>query len=64
MSEETALARYSDLAAIPLFIVLILYCALKKNRTPVETLLLMFGIIGLLVDVALSLHRFARKKRT
>lgn len=44
------LIHLCDVAAIPFFIILIIYFSSIKNKTYVEYLLLLFGIVGLVID--------------
>jgi hypothetical protein len=43
--------KNADTLAIPFFFLLALYFLLKKNKTPIEYVLLLFGIGGLIADI-------------
>lgn len=56
----TSINHYGDMLAIPWFIALILYFYNIENRSILEDLLLVFSILGFLVDAFLTYH-FLRK---
>ena len=45
------IVNYGDIAAIPFFGLLTYYFLVKKNRTTLENILLLFAISGFLFDV-------------
>jgi hypothetical protein len=48
--------HYSDIIAIPFFIVLIVYIANKQKKSIIEYVLLCFSIIGLCCDLLFSAY--------
>lgn len=48
------LIHYGDILAIPFFVLLIYYFIIKKNKTKIEYVLLLFSIGGLIADVYFS----------
>lgn len=52
----------ADVLAIPLFLLLIIYFSKKKNKNIVEYILLLFGIIGFIVDVYFSIYYIFMKQ--
>ena len=54
--------HYSDILAIPFFIVLIVYITSKQNKTIIEYIILCFGIVGFCCDVLFSIYFLFYKK--
>jgi hypothetical protein len=54
--------HYSDILAIPFFIVLIVYIASKPKKTMMEYIILCFGIVGFCCDVLFSVYFLFYKK--
>lgn len=54
--------HYSDILAIPFFIVLIVYIAGKQKKTIMEYVILSFAIVGLCCDVLFSVYFLFFKK--
>ena len=54
--------HYSDILAIPFFIVLVVYISSIKNKSLIEYVLLCFAIIGLCCDVLFSAYFLFFKK--
>lgn len=52
------IAKYGDALAVIGFALLIYYMYNKEKRTLIENLLLLFGMIGFVVDLSLTLKRF------
>ena len=48
------LTHYGDILAIPFFILLSYYFLVKKNKTKIEYIFLLFSIGGLIADVYFS----------
>lgn len=44
------IVNIADLLALPMFVLMIYYFIKKTNRNLIENILLLFGIIGLIVD--------------
>lgn len=47
----TTLPHYGDILAIPFFLLLAIYFYQLEDRTMMETILLLFSITGVIVDV-------------
>lgn len=45
------LSHYGDIAAIPVFILIIIYFYQIENKNPFEWMIFSFSIIGLLFDI-------------
>jgi hypothetical protein len=54
--------HYSDILAIPFFIILIVYIAGKQKKTIMEYVILSFAIVGLFCDVLFSVYFLFFKK--
>ena len=44
------IVNIADILALPMFVLMIYYFIKKTNRNLIENILLLFGIIGLIVD--------------
>ena len=47
----TNISHYGDILAIPFFALLIIYFYNIKNKTPIEKILLLFGMSGFALDI-------------
>ena len=54
--------HYSDILAVPFFLLLIIYISNIKNKTMMEYALLCFAIVGLCCDVLFSIYFLFYKK--
>lgn len=52
------IAHYGDILAIPMFLIIIYYFNIKKNKTKLEKLILLFLIIAFFADIIFTLLHF------
>jgi uncharacterized membrane protein len=50
-AELIEIVNIADLLAIPMFVLMIYYFIKKSNRNLIENILLLFAIVGLIVDL-------------
>lgn len=55
MSFFKKIFHYGDMIAIPFFIILFVYFYKKHTRTPIETLLMVFSMSALIVDIIFTI---------
>ena len=55
--ELSNIPKYADMLAIPFFALMVYYfLSIKKSKTVIEYLLLLFAISGLILDIVLTLQ--------
>jgi hypothetical protein len=52
----------ADIVAIPMFLLLVIYFAQKKNKTVFELVLLLMVSLGLIIDVCFTIYFLFFKK--
>ena len=52
----------ADIVAIPMFLLLVIYFAQKKNKTVFELVLLLMVSLGLVIDVCFTIYFLFFKK--
>jgi hypothetical protein len=56
------LINIADIVAIPVFLLLVIYFFKKKNKTTLEYILLIFVLLGLIIDVCFTIYFLFFKK--
>ena len=53
------IVNIADLLAIPMFVLMIYYFSKKTNRNLIENILLLFSIVGLIVDLYFTIKFYS-----